>query len=304
MFYRCLSVNRGAGGYPGQVSMGGGNTQGTYPPGQVQMGGVCQGTYPLPGLDGGEGYPKVPTPRPRHLPPGQVQTGGGVPTPPRPRYLPPARSRQGEGVPQGTYPPPPAKVPTPPARSRWGRGYPKVPTPLARSRWGRGYPKVPTLPPAKVPTPLPDPDRGDTPRYLPLQPGPDRGGTLRYLPPPPHPAKVPSPPPPPAGPLDRTAYGVLDIPRSVCLLRPRRRTFLLLKICAIPYAGEDTGHSGSDRHNHSLILLIYGTYLHVFFQLDKAGWVKDEVDLYELNEAFAAQSLAVVKDLGLDSNKV
>lgn len=30
----------------------------------------------------------------------------------------------------------------------------------------------------------------------------------------------------------------------------------------------------------------------------------DNVDLFELNEAFAAQSLAVVKELGLDVNKV
>ena len=37
------------------------------------------------------------------------------------------------------------------------------------------------------------------------------------------PNKVPSPPPP-----DRTAYGVLDTPRSVCLLRSRRRTFLCI----------------------------------------------------------------------------
>ena len=36
----------------------------------------------------------------------------------------------------------------------------------------------------------------------------------------------------------------------------------------------------------------------------KAGWSTDDVDLYELNEAFAAQSLAVVKELGLDSAKV
>lgn len=38
--------------------------------------------------------------------------------------------------------------------------------------------------------------------------------------------------------------------------------------------------------------------------LAKAGWSTDDVDLYELNEAFAAQSLAVVKELGLDSAKV
>ncbi len=29
-----------------------------------------------------------------------------------------------------------------------------------------------------------------------------------------------------------------------------------------------------------------------------------DVDLFELNEAFSAQSLAVVKELGLDTNKV
>jgi acetyl-CoA acetyltransferase len=29
-----------------------------------------------------------------------------------------------------------------------------------------------------------------------------------------------------------------------------------------------------------------------------------DVDLFELNEAFAAQSLAVIKDLGLDPSKV
>ncbi|XP_073836264.1 acetyl-CoA acetyltransferase 2 [Musca autumnalis] len=38
--------------------------------------------------------------------------------------------------------------------------------------------------------------------------------------------------------------------------------------------------------------------------LAKANWSKDEVDLYELNEAFAAQSLAVLKGLGLNEDKV
>ena len=39
-------------------------------------------------------------------------------------------------------------------------------------------------------------------------------------------------------------------------------------------------------------------------QLGKAGWTVADVDLWELNEAFAAQSLAVVKDLDLDLAKV
>ena len=38
--------------------------------------------------------------------------------------------------------------------------------------------------------------------------------------------------------------------------------------------------------------------------LQKAKWTKDEVDLYELNEAFAAQAIACVQTLGLDPNKV
>lgn len=38
--------------------------------------------------------------------------------------------------------------------------------------------------------------------------------------------------------------------------------------------------------------------------LEKANWSVADVDLFELNEAFAAQSLAVVKDLGCDPDKV
>jgi acetyl-CoA C-acetyltransferase len=36
----------------------------------------------------------------------------------------------------------------------------------------------------------------------------------------------------------------------------------------------------------------------------KTGWKKDEVDLYELNEAFSVQAIAVCRELGLDMNKV
>src|SRR6202012_4790396 len=38
--------------------------------------------------------------------------------------------------------------------------------------------------------------------------------------------------------------------------------------------------------------------------LEKAGWSVAELDLVESNEAFAAQSLCVVRDLGLDPAKV
>jgi acetyl-CoA C-acetyltransferase len=38
--------------------------------------------------------------------------------------------------------------------------------------------------------------------------------------------------------------------------------------------------------------------------LEKAGWAKDEVDLYELNEAFSVQALAVTAELGLSPSRV
>jgi acetyl-CoA acyltransferase len=38
--------------------------------------------------------------------------------------------------------------------------------------------------------------------------------------------------------------------------------------------------------------------------LKMAGLTLDEIDVIELNEAFAAQSLAVIKTLGLDQRKV
>ena len=84
---------------------------------------------------------------------------------------------------------------------------------------GRRVPpsKVGTPPPSKVVAPPPPPT---------LRPGQDGGrGTLiqgRYTPP----VQSSKPPPPPDRP-DRAADGVLDMPRSVCLLRSRRRTFLL-----------------------------------------------------------------------------
>ena len=37
---------------------------------------------------------------------------------------------------------------------------------------------------------------------------------------------------------------------------------------------------------------------------EKTGWKKDDVDLYELNEAFSVQALGVMRELGLDQNKV
>jgi acetyl-CoA C-acetyltransferase len=36
----------------------------------------------------------------------------------------------------------------------------------------------------------------------------------------------------------------------------------------------------------------------------KTGWKKDDVDLYELNEAFSVQALGVCRELGLDLDRV
>jgi acetyl-CoA C-acetyltransferase len=36
----------------------------------------------------------------------------------------------------------------------------------------------------------------------------------------------------------------------------------------------------------------------------KTGWKREDVDLYELNEAFAVQALAVIRELGLDNSRV
>jgi acetyl-CoA C-acetyltransferase len=38
--------------------------------------------------------------------------------------------------------------------------------------------------------------------------------------------------------------------------------------------------------------------------LKKAGWNRDDVDLFEINEAFAVVTLAAINELGLDSDKV
>lgn len=44
----------------------------------------------------------------------------------------------------------------------------------------------------------------------------------------------------------------------------------------------------------------YGPQPAVVKALAKAGWAVDDIDLVELNEAFAVQSIAVIKDLGLN----
>ncbi|XP_023290480.1 acetyl-CoA acetyltransferase, cytosolic isoform X2 [Orussus abietinus] len=66
----------------------------------------------------------------------------------------------------------------------------------------------------------------------------------------------------------------------------------IAKIVAIAEAGVEPDIMGT------------GTIPAVKLALQKANWSKDDVDLYELNEAFAAQSLACIRELGLDPEKV
>ncbi|XP_006625880.1 acetyl-CoA acetyltransferase, cytosolic [Lepisosteus oculatus] len=47
-----------------------------------------------------------------------------------------------------------------------------------------------------------------------------------------------------------------------------------------------------------------GPILAIKKAVENAGWQLDQVDLFEINEAFAAQSIAVTKELGLDPDKV
>lgn len=50
--------------------------------------------------------------------------------------------------------------------------------------------------------------------------------------------------------------------------------------------------------------LIFTLKYLLFSKLQKAGWSKEEVDLFELNEAFAGQSIAVLKELKINTHKV
>jgi acetyl-CoA acyltransferase len=38
--------------------------------------------------------------------------------------------------------------------------------------------------------------------------------------------------------------------------------------------------------------------------LNRSGWTIDDVDVFEINEAFSSQSLAVINDLSIDYQKV
>jgi acetyl-CoA C-acetyltransferase len=66
----------------------------------------------------------------------------------------------------------------------------------------------------------------------------------------------------------------------------------LARIVAYAQAGTDAKH------------IFWAPIYAVRKVLDKAGWQLSDVDLFEINEAFAAQALADGKELGIDWSKV
>ncbi|GLQ56223.1 acetyl-CoA C-acetyltransferase [Devosia nitrariae] len=92
------------------------------------------------------------------------------------------------------------------------------------------------------------------------------------------------------------ASGVNDGAAALVLMASdeaeRRGTAPLARIAGWAHAGIDPQVMGLGPIPASLKLL------------DRLGWQPADVDLWEINEAFAAQSLAVVNELGLDTERV
>ena len=61
------------------------------------------------------------------------------------------------------------------------------------------------------------------------------------------------------------------------------------------------GHATNSRHPSEFTLAPIGAIEKL---LDKVGWDKDDVDLFEINEAFAMVTMLAMKELGLDHEKV
>ncbi|CAM3549515.1 acetyl-CoA C-acyltransferase [Parendozoicomonas haliclonae] len=61
------------------------------------------------------------------------------------------------------------------------------------------------------------------------------------------------------------------------------------------------GHSTNSRHPSEFTIAPVGAITKLF---DKTGWTKDDVDLFEINEAFAMVTMAAIQDHDLDPAKV
>jgi acetyl-CoA C-acetyltransferase len=92
------------------------------------------------------------------------------------------------------------------------------------------------------------------------------------------------------------ASGINDGAAAVVMMSAKKAEALGLKpiarICAYSSAGVDPKIMGMGPVPASKLCL------------SKAGWTKDELDLMEINEAFAAQACAVNKEMGWDTSKI
>lgn len=92
------------------------------------------------------------------------------------------------------------------------------------------------------------------------------------------------------------ASGINDGAAAVVLMRKseahRRHLTPLAQIVCTAQAGLDPSVMG------------VGPIPAIKKAVEKAGWTLDDVDVFEINEAFAAQALAIVKELGLNPEKV
>ncbi len=61
------------------------------------------------------------------------------------------------------------------------------------------------------------------------------------------------------------------------------------------------GHATNSRHPSEFTIAPIGAIEKL---LEKTGWNKDDVDLFEINEAFAMVTMLAIKELGLDPDKV
>ncbi len=61
------------------------------------------------------------------------------------------------------------------------------------------------------------------------------------------------------------------------------------------------GHTTNSRHPSEFTIAPVGAIEKLFARLD---WTRDDVDLFEINEAFAMVTMAAIQDLGLDPEKV
>lgn len=92
------------------------------------------------------------------------------------------------------------------------------------------------------------------------------------------------------------ASGINDGAAAVMLMKQRRAEALGLPILAKIVSYSATGVEPE--------VMGLGPVSAVKSVLDKAGWQVDDVDLYEANEAFAAQALGVAKELNLPVERV